>query len=371
MKYAPEVSENHRILLKKFAKTFCKASTTGISYFLPVIIVAGFSYSITLLTGTINDGKIIPSNDFFAIILAIGQAGFAMMIPVLCAYIAYTLGGKTALAPGFILGYVTNVPLGSTQLSTGFIGAVLLGILVGYFVHWMNTWNVPAGVESILSSILIPLLATLVIGLVYAYILIHPLNGFVQMIVERLNGFSGKQAIVLGLVIGLLASLDMGGMCSKAATAFTLALLAEGIYAPNGAFRVCCAVPPLGLALSTFLSQKKYSEEERKYGITALCLSTVGITESALPFVAKDYKRVIPATVIGTSVAGGLAMIHGIESIVAFGGLFALPAVTAGKLWYVADMLIGAFVIVAILHFIKPNQPNIVTKQRRNKDEKS
>ena len=341
--------------MKELGSKLFKAFNTGISYFLPVIIVGGMLFSFTLMTGTIVDGVIVPSNQFFKDIYTMGIAGFSMMVPILCAYIAYSLGGKPALAPGFVLGYVANNPIGKDGLSTGFIGAMILGILIGYFVAWTKTWKVPVVVQSIMPTMLVPLLTALVVGIFYIYVLIYPLNGLVGVMVMALKGLSGVNAAALGLGIGIMAAIDMGGPSSKAATAFTLALMAEGINGPNGVFRLCCAVPPLGLALSSFVSRKKYTEEEKQFGISALFLSSAGITEGAIPFATKDFKRVLPAIIIGTGVAGILGMIHKIESIVAFGGIVAIGGVTSGALWYVVDMLIGAIVIAIYLHLTKPD----------------
>lgn len=62
-----------------------KYFNTGISYFLPVIIAGGMLFSLTLITGRIEGGEIIPSNQFWKNIYDLGQAGFSMMVPVLCA----------------------------------------------------------------------------------------------------------------------------------------------------------------------------------------------------------------------------------------------------------------------------------------------
>lgn len=342
--------------LKDLGNTLFKAFNTGISYFLPVIIVGGMLFSFTLMTGKIEHGQITPSNQFFKTLYDMGQAGFAMMVPVLCAYIAYAIAGKPALAPGFILGYVANNPIGADKLSTGFLGAMLLGVIIGYLVKWIKTWKVPQVIQAVMPTMIVPLIATLIVGIGYAYILIYPLDAFVKLMVSVLSSLNGFGAAALGIGIGVLAALDMGGPCSKAATAFTLALMAEGINGPNGAFRLCCAVPPLGLALSSLIiSRQKYTEAEKQFGISALFLSSAGITEGAIPFAAKDFKRVIVSIVIGTAVAGVLGMLHGVESIVAFGGIVAIGGVTKGALWYVVDMLIGALVIAGILHVWKPD----------------
>lgn len=208
---------------------------------------------------------------------------------------------------------------------------------------WHNMNKFIACIQPLMPTFLVPLFTTLIIGVAYVYLLVYPLNGFVQLMVHTLTGLSGTNAALLGIGIGILAAADMGGPCSKAATAFTLALMAEGIYGPNGAFRLCCDVPHLGLALSTFIIRNRFTQEERQFGISALFLSMAGITEGAIPFAGKDFKRILPAIIIGTSVSGLLGMIHGVESVVAISG------VTKGALWYAVDMIIGSLVIVGYL----------------------
>ena len=146
----------------------------------------------------------------------------------------------------------------------------------------------------------------------------------------------------------------MGGPINKTATAFTLALMSEGIFGPNGAHRVAVAIPPLAMAISTFIDSKKYTTEEKDLGITAFFMGLIGITEGAIPFAVRDMKRVLPAIIIGSAVGGALAMINNVETLVPHGGLVVLPVVN-GKLWFFLSMLIGTLVSVAILHFIKPN----------------
>lgn len=229
-----------------------KHFNTGISYFLPVIIAGGMLFSFTLITGKIDNGAIVPSNQFFQNIYDIGQA-----------------------------------------------------------------------------------------------------------IVSLMNQLNGTSTVIVGLAIGLLAAADFGGPCSKAATAFTLALMAEGIYGPNGAFRMCCAIPPLGMALASLILKNKYDKADRQLGISALFLSSAGITEGAIPFAGKDFKHTWIACAIGTSIAGALAMLHNVSSVVAFGGIVAISGVFKSPLWYIVDMLIGAGIIVLILAFTKPNLEEI------------
>ena len=331
-----------------------KHFNTGISYFLPVIIAGGMLFSFTLITGKVVDGQIIPSNQFWQNIYDLGQAGFSMMVPVLSAYIAHSIGSKPALAPGFILGYVANNPIGANGISTGFLGALILGYIVGYVVKWVKKLKIPQVIQPMMPTFFVPLCTTFVVGIFYVYVLTIPLNELVQLIVRLMYQLNGTSAVLVGLGIGLLAAADFGGPCSKAATAFTLALMSEGFYGPNGVFRMCCAIPPLGMALASFILRDRYSKADRQLGISALFLSSAGITEGAIPFAGKDFKRTWIACAIGTAVAGGIGMLHEISSVVAFGGIVAITGVTQGQLWYVVDMLIGAAIIMLILLLTKP-----------------
>ena len=349
-----EALSSKKEVKESIGKEIFRSLNTGISKFLPVIIASGILFSIVLMTGHVSGDTILPSNQFFADLQQVAFYGFAMMVPVLAAYMAYSIGGNAALAPAFIMGYVVNNPIGSNHVSTGFIGAMIFGVLIGYFVKWFKTVKVHPVIASVMPVMIIPTVTLLIMAPIYIYGLSYPLDWFVKAMVETLKGMSEVNAAFLGIGIGVLAALDMGGPCSKAATAFTLAAMAEGVYGPNGVFRMCCAIPPLGLAISSLLvSRSKYTKEEKEFGITAFFLSLAGITEGAIPFAAKDPKRVILAIVVGTAVAGMLGMINGIDSLVAFGGLVALGGVTKGAMWYVIDMFIGAFIIAAILHFTR------------------
>ena len=164
----------------------------------------------------------------------------------------------------------------------------------------------------------------------------------------------GSSKIILGMLLGGMITVDMGGPINKTATAFTLALMAEGIYSPNGAHRIAVAIPPLAVAISTLLDRKKYTKEDRDLGMSALFMGLIGITEGAIPFAVKDMKRVLPAIIVGSAVGGALGMINNVEALVPHGGLIILPVVN-GKVWYVIAMLVGTLVSVAMLHFTKPD----------------
>ncbi|MEN8078565.1 PTS fructose transporter subunit IIC [Clostridioides difficile] len=338
----------------KVWKDLQKAFNTGVSYMLPAVVVGGIFLAIALSTGTATDSGMEITSSFMKNLNDLGAAGFAMMIPLLSGYIAYSLAGKPGIAPGMILGYIANNPIGESQVKTGFLGAMILGVAAGYLVKWCKTWKVSNTIKAIMPILIVPIFTTFVLGILYIYVISVPIGIAMTWLVDVLGELQGSSAIILGLIIGAMTAIDMGGPINKTATAFTLALMAEGIYAPNGAHRIAVAIPPLALAISTFIDKKKYTADDKNLGISAFFMGLIGITEGAIPFAVKDMKRVLPAIIIGSAVGGALGMMNNVEALVPHGGLIILPVVN-GKLWYVLAMLIGVLVSVAILHFTKPN----------------
>ncbi|MDQ0174992.1 PTS fructose transporter subunit IIC [Bacillus chungangensis] len=333
-----------------------KAFSTGVSYMMPSVVVGGIFLAIALSSGTPTDEGMVITNPFLKNLNTIGVAGFAMMIPILAGYIAYSIAGKPGLIPGMILGYIANNPIGDEGVSTGFLGAMIVGIIAGYIAKWIKGWKVPNTIKTIMPILIIPIITTFLVGMTYIYILAQPLSGFVASLVDFLSSLQGGNALLLGLVIGAFTAIDMGGPINKTVTAFTLALMAEGIFEPNGAHRIAVAIPPLGLAISTFISRKKYTQAERGMGVSAGFMGLIGITEGAIPFAVNDLKRVLPAIMIGSAVGGGIGMLQNVGTYIPHGGLIVIGAVD-GKLWFFLAMLIGSVITALILHFTKPDLP--------------
>ncbi|XBS67914.1 PTS fructose transporter subunit IIC [Acerihabitans sp. KWT182] len=350
--------------MKAIKDDLVKAFSTGVSYMMPVVVVGGICLALSLVGGEPTPGKgMVVTNPFLLNLGAIGSAGLGMMIPVLSAYIAYSIAGKPGLTPGLITGFMASTPLGDSHVVTGFLGAMLLGILSGYVVKWVKTWKVGKALMPVMPIMIIPIVSTCLVGMLYLYVLIGPIGMAMRWLVSMLSDMRGGSGLVLGLILGAMAAFDMGGPVNKTATAFTLALMAEGIYGPNGAYRIACAIPPLGLALSTFISRRKWSEDERRMGTSAAFMGLIGITEGAIPFAVKNLKTVLPCIIIGSAVGAGLAMIHGVESMVPHGGLIAIAGVNQGALWYVIDMAIGVIVTAICLHILRPNISEVIKKE--------
>lgn len=342
--------------MKNFIDDLTKAFSTGVSYMMPTVVVGGICLALSLAGGDATAGKgMVVTNPFLQNIGIIGSAGFSMMIPILSGYIAYSVAGKPGITPGMITGFIANTPIGENHVQTGFLGAMLLGVLCGFLARWVKKWKVSDTIKAIMPILIIPIVTTVVVALVYIYILVGPIGAAMRWLIDLLSGMQGGSALILGLILGAMAAFDMGGPVNKTATAFTLALMAEGIYGPNGAYRIAVAVPPLGIALSTFVSRSKWGADDRRMGPSAAFMGLIGITEGAIPFAVKSLKTVIPSIMIGSAVGAGLGMMHGVECMVPHGGLIVIAAVNKAPLWYAVDMAVGVVVTAICLHILRPN----------------
>lgn len=342
-------------LFANFGKELLKAFNTGVSYFIPVVVIGGIFLAFSLATGTAGANGMEVTDPLMKSLNLIGMAGINMMIPVLTAYIAYSLAGKPGLAPGFVLGYLVNnpVPVGDTKVSTGFLGAMIMAVLVGYVVKWMKTWKVNATVRTIMPILIIPIFTSLVLGFFYIYVLAYPLSLVMNWLTTVLGNLQGGSAIVLGVVIGIMTAFDMGGPINKTASTFTMALMTAGVYGPNGMFRVAVAVPPIACGIAALVAHNKFDDADRQMGISALFMGCIGITEGAIPFAVKDFIHTIPGICVGSAVGAALAAAQGIECFVPHGG-FIVAMATNNIGLFCLDIVIGACVAAAILVVMKP-----------------
>lgn len=342
-------------LFADFGKTLLNAFNTGVSYFIPVVVIGGVFLAFSLASGEAGDAGMTVTNPFMINLNTIGNAGIAMMIPVLAAYIAYSIAGKPGLAPGFVLGYLVNNPVtvNDTAVSTGFLGAMIMAVIAGYFVKWMKTWKVNSTVQTIMPVLIIPILTSLVLGLFYIYVLAYPISIFMGWLIDVLGNLQGGSAVVLGLVIGVMTAFDMGGPINKTASTFTMALMAEQVYAPNGMFRVAVAIPPIACGLASLIARNKFDDADRQMGISAIFMGCIGITEGAIPFAVKDLVHTLPGICIGSAVGAGLAAIQGIQCYVPHGGFIVCLATNNIPL-FCLDIVIGAVVAAVILVAMKP-----------------
>ncbi|MFJ7155815.1 fructose-specific PTS transporter subunit EIIC [Streptomyces sp. NPDC101118] len=325
-----------------------KALMNGVSHMIPFVVVGGLLLAVSIALGghTTSKGIVFDEGSFWFYVNALGGLGFKLMLPIFSGYIAYALGDRPALVPGMIGGFLAAdaVNIYGAEANAGFLGAIATGFLAGYLVVWIKKVKVPRFVQPIMPIIVIPILSTLTLGLLYVYVIGRPISWVFVHLTDWLNGMTGSSAVVLGAIIGLMISFDMGGPVNK--TAF---LVAVGLIGTNNAVMgmAAAAIPvmPLGQGLATLLRRRLYSDQERETGIAALFMGFFGISEGAIPFAAARPAQVIPANMLGGAVAGALAGLAGVEDSVPHGGpVVALFGAVSGVAMFFVAIAAGTVV---------------------------
>lgn len=294
---------------------------TGVSFMLPFVVAGGLLIALAFAVGGIDA---MAPDHAGTLGYALGQIGakaaFALIVPALAGYIAYSIADRPGIAPGMIGGML------AANLQAGFLGGIAAGFIAGYAARFLNTHiRLPRNLEGLKPVLILPLLATTITGLLMIYVVGVPVAAVLSALTTWLKGMQGASALVLGLVLGGMMALDMGGPINKAAYASAAALLSSGVDAPMAAVMLGGMTPPLGLALATRLFPARFTQAEREAGGAAAVLGAAFITEGAIPFAAADPLRVIPSLVAGSAVAGALALTLGVTLKVPHGGLFVLP----------------------------------------------
>ncbi|MGQ9371353.1 PTS fructose-like transporter subunit IIB, partial [Azospirillum sp. A39] len=321
---------------------------TGVSFMLPFVVAGGLIIALSFVFGieAFKEEGTLPA----ALMEIGGGSAFALMVPVLAGYIAYSIADRPGLAPGFIGGMLAS------KIGAGFLGGIVAGFLAGYVARWLrDTIRLPATLEGLKPVLIIPLLATLAVGLLMVYVIGTPVAAIMAGLTAFLQGMTGANAVALGLLLGAMMALDMGGPVNKAAYTFSVGLLASGTFTPMAATMAAGMTPPLALALATVVARSRFNAQEQEAGKAAAVLGLAFITEGAIPFAAKDPLRVIPACMAGSAVAGALSMWFGCGLRAPHGGIFvlAIPNAVAPLLPYIVAIVAGTLVTTAALILLK------------------
>ncbi|WP_051940990.1 PTS fructose transporter subunit IIABC [Phaeacidiphilus oryzae] len=335
---------------------------SGVSYMIPfvaaggLLIALGFAvggYQIKSAPSVVGHFDWTASSSWAALLFQAGSAAFGFLVPILAGFIAYAIADRAALAAGIVGGAV------SVTVGAGFLGGIVAGLLAGVLVRWMVRWKVPKGVAGIMPVVVIPLISVAVIGFLMFVVLGQPIATAMSGLTHWLNGMSGGNAVILGVVLGAMMAFDMGGPLNKVAYTFAAgALTTAGSDPGAGSLKVMAAVmaagmtPPLGLALATVVRRRLFSAEERENGKAAWVLGASFITEGAIPFAAADPLRVIPSGMLGSMVVGGLSMWFGATLRAPHGGIWVLPLI-GRPLLYVLAIAAGTAVTAAAVITLK------------------
>ena len=322
---------------------------TGVSHMLPLVVAGGLLIAISFMFGieAFKDENIaggLPK----ALMDIGGGAAFHLMIAVFAGYVAFSIADRPGLAVGLIGGML------ATTAGAGILGGIIAGFLAGYVVKGLNSAiQLPPSVTSLKPILILPLLGTLIVGLAMIYVINPPVAKIMAALSDWLKSLGDINAIVLGVIIGAMMCIDMGGPVNKAAYTFSVGMLASQVFTPMAAAMAAGMVPPIGMAIATWLARNKFTANQRDAGKASFVLGLCFISEGALPFVAADPLRVIISCVIGGATAGAISMSLGITLQAPHGGLFVVPFVSE-PLMYLAAIAIGSVITGVIYAVIKP-----------------
>ncbi|MFN2411239.1 MAG: fructose-specific PTS transporter subunit EIIC, partial [Halomonas sp.] len=312
---------------------------TGVSFMLPMVVAGGLLIALSFVFG-INAAE--EEGSLAAALMTIGGGtAFALMIPVLAGYIAYSIADRPGIAPGMIGGML------AADIGSGFIGGILAGFLAGYVALAVTRHvKLPSSIESLKPILIIPLIASLVTGLVMIYIVGEPVAGILNALTNFLETMGSTNAVLLGILLGAMMCFDLGGPVNKAAYTFGVGLLASETYGPMAAIMAAGMVPPIGMGIASLVARSKFSAPEREAGKASFVLGMCFISEGAIPFAAKDPLRVIPACILGGALTGALSMLVGAKLMAPHGGIFVLliPNAITPVLLYLGAIVIGSLI---------------------------
>lgn len=334
-----------------FGRQIYKHLMNGVSHMLPFVIGGGILIALAFLFDTFdpaNPSGFGSGTPLAAFLMKIGGASFGFMLPVLAGYIAMSIADRPGLAAGFVGGVLAN------QGGSGFLGALIAGFAAGYLVLLVKKLvsGFPEALEGTKPVLFYPVLGVLFIGVAITFIINPPVSALNEWLMSSLQTMSTTSRVLLGLIFGAMMSVDMGGPVNKAAYVIGTGALATGEYGIMAAVMAGGMVPPLAIALCTTFFPNRFTEAERKSGITNYIMGLSFITEGAIPFAAADPIRVLPACIIGAGTAGALSMFFECTLRAPHGGIFVVPTI-GNPLLYLASIAIGAVVACLILAMAK------------------
>lgn len=330
----------------------------GVSHMLPFVVGGGILIAIAfLIDGFSVDLNSLPADQranfgtitqAAAMFKGIGGTAFGFMLPILAGFIAMSIADRPGLAVGFVGGSI------AANGTSGFLGALVAGFVAGYIVLLLKKVfsKLPESLDGMKPVLLYPLLGIFLVGVIMQFVVEPPIGALNTAINNGLNGLNGASAVVLGVLLGGMMSVDMGGPVNKAAYVFGTASIATGNYNIMAAVMIGGMVPPIAIALATIFFKNKFTAEERKAGPTNFIMGLSFITEGAIPFAASDPLHVLPACVVGSAVAGGLSMAFGCTLMAPHGGIFVVPTI-GNPLMYLVALVIGSFIACGLLGLLK------------------
>jgi PTS system fructose-specific IIC component len=331
---------------------------TGVSYMVPFVAAGGLLIALAFAIGgyTIDKAPSVAehfvwtdSTSWAALLFQVGGVAFGFLVPILAGFIAYGMADRPGLVPGFVGGAI------ALTINAGFLGGLIAGLLAGAVVMAIQRVTIPPVLRGIMPVVVIPLISSAIVGFLMFLVIGKPVAALQKALTDWLSGLSGANAIILGVILGLMMCFDLGGPLNKVAYAFAVGGLAnpnEGSLKVMAAVMAAGMVPPLAMALATTVRGKLFTKTERENGKAAWVLGASFITEGAIPFAAADPLRVIPSAMAGGAVTGALSMAFGCTLRAPHGGIFVVPLIGQPLLYLVA-IAAGTCVTAALVILLK------------------
>lgn len=330
---------------------------TGVSYMLPMVVAGGLCIALSFAFG-ITAFK-TPDTLAAALMQIGGGSAFALMVPVLAGYIAFSIADRPGLTPGLIGGML------AVSTGSGFIGGIIAGFLAGYLAKAISKGvKLPPSMEALKPILIIPLFSSLIVGLAMIYLIGKPVSGILAGLTNWLQTMGTANAVLLGAILGGMMCTDMGGPVNKAAYAFGVGLLSTQTYAPMAAIMAAGMVPPLAMGLATIVARNKFDKGQQEGGKAALVLGLCFISEGAIPFAARDPMRVLPCCIAGGALTGAISMAIGAKLMAPHGGLFVLliPGAITPVVGYLLSIVAGTLLAGLVYAFLKRPETEAVAK---------
>lgn len=354
---------------KESWKTEVKSSLlTGISHIIPIIVAGGMTLAVAVFISQIFDLQDLYAEEgsWLWLLRQLGGSLLGqLMIPILAAYMAYSIADKPALGPGFAAGVAANL------IGSGFLGGMLGGLLAGYFLKFLKAKVKPQGTfAGFISFWVYPVVGTLFVGAIMLFVVGRPLAALNNGLLEWLSGLEGANALLLGAIIGAMVSFDLGGPINKAAYTFCIGAMASGNFIPYAAFASVKMVSAFSVTMSTRLGKGLFTKEEQEIGKQTWLLGLAGITEGAIPFMINDPLRVIPSLVAGSAVTGAIVAYFGIGLNVPGAGIFSLALLQGqsflfgATVWF-GSALIGAVISTFLLLYTRKHKKDKLAKEMK------
>ncbi|EOC0000037.1 PTS fructose transporter subunit IIBC [Cronobacter sakazakii] len=330
---------------------------TGVSYMLPMVVAGGLLIALSFVFGIEafkHEGTLAA-----ALMKIGGGSAFALMVPVLAGYIAFSIADRPGLTPGLIGGML------AVSTGSGFIGGIIAGFLAGYVAKAISgKVKLPQSMEALKPILIIPLFSSLIVGLAMIYVIGTPVAKILAGLTAWLQGMGTANAVLLGAILGAMMCTDMGGPVNKAAYAFGVGLLSSQVYAPMAAIMAAGMVPPLAMGIATLVARRKFDKGQQEGGKAALVLGLCFISEGAIPFAARDPMRVIPCCIVGGALTGAISMAIGAKLMAPHGGLFVLliPGAISPVLGYLLAIVAGSLLAGLVYAFLKRPESELAAK---------